>query len=148
MNDGKRLNKPLIKPEKVAWEVMVDVFGSNYTESADYSIIVAHIETYQKAGDMRSWDTYCQKIPPAVREKLKLMMTECRRNGFVSPHAYNGKLHWRQIVTPGKMQDDLCILCTRSCALQDMLNSGEAKWKAQTIKGWHPPTPCWEDSKN
>jgi len=111
---------------------------------ADYNALVQHIEAYQKAGDMRMWDSYAAKIPQALREKWSQVLLECRRNGFIAPYVYDGKLIWRQIRTHGPMTDDLCTTCDRECKTREMIDSGEAKWRAVNIKGWREPKKCWE----
>lgn len=126
-------------------DVLAAVFKTESYESlADYKALVDHLDAYQKAGDLRSWDVYSAKIPEALRKQWSEVLSECRRNGFIAPYAYDKKMIWRQIRTHGPMTDDLCTLCDKECKTREMIDSGDAKWRTANIKGWREPKKCWE----
>lgn len=121
-----------------------EIFKSqNYENLTDYQTIVKHLISYQKGGDNRRWDEYAATIPQPLRDTLKKMLVECRRNGFVAPFVFDGEIQWRRIVTHGA-QGDLCTLCDRQCKRRDDLKSGRVKWLREHQTGYREKKPCWE----
>jgi len=114
-----------------------------YTNLLDYKIIIEHLESYQKAGENRRWDEYANRIPEQLRNTWRLILSECARNGFISPHVSNETLIFKRIETHG-VQSDLCTLCRRECKKRDDIDTGETKWRRQNVAGYHEPLKCWK----
>ena len=140
----KRHLKPLIHPEKTPEMIASEIFKSqNYENLTDYQTIVKHLISYQKGGDNRRWDEYAQPIPQALRDLLSTLLNECRRNGFVAPYVFDGKVIWRRVATYGE-QGDLCTLCERDCVRSENVDTGRVKWLRAHQGGYREPKPCWE----
>lgn len=141
---GERRLKPLINPEETPDQIMRRLFKSdNYEQMADYVSIMNHLSAYAKGGEHKRWDEYAPKIPADLRVLLGKMLTECRRNGFISPYIYYDKIKWRRVMTNGP-QGDLCTLCSRDCEIRDSIDNGDAKWKRTNMQGYREPMKCWE----
>lgn len=142
----ERLLKPLIKPQETPEQVLTRVFKSaNYEQLVDYEAIIKHLEAYQKAGNYRKWDEYAEKMPEETRARLKNILAECARQGFIAPYVYGGKLVWQRIMTHGKMTSDLCTLCELDCVKRSDIDTGVTKWRMKNQPGYREPKKCWEE---
>lgn len=136
--------KPLIIQQETPDNVLNRVFKTaEYERLTDHDSIIKHLIAYQKGGDHRRWDEYAGKIPQELRDTWALILSECRRNGFIAPYVFNGKLQWRRIMTTGK-QADLCTMCSRDCTLRNDIDEGNVKWRRQNQNGYHEPAACWK----
>jgi len=118
----------------------------DYERLTDYEGIIRHLEAYQKGGEHRRWDDYAEKIPVAVREQWKLILSECARQGFITPYVFEGKLLWRRVMTWGNSTHDLCTLCRRECQKRTDIDTGETKWRRQNVNNYHEPAKCWQST--
>ena len=135
--------RPLISPEEFPGATMRRILGVAALEhSADHSAMVKMLREYQRTGENRSWDTFRTKIPDDLLATWREILTECRRNGFVGPWAYEDKIHWRQVtsIRPG----ELCDLCERDCQRREDISSGESKRKKAENPNYQEPKRCWE----
>lgn len=105
-------------------------------QSPVYKVIVEHLAVYGRGGVHRNWENYRLKIPPDVLGQLGQILSECRRNGFMFSHAYEGKLKWHQIMTASGVKSDLCGLCERECKRREGIDNGWYRGKVE-------PDPCW-----
>jgi hypothetical protein len=112
--------------------------------SLDYETIVTHLTQYQKQGENRRWEEYRVKIPPPVLKIWGEILTDCRRNGFINPHVWDGKIMWNQIIATGPAETtDLCTLCDRVCQRREDIDTGEGKRMKTLDNNYEEPKPCW-----
>jgi hypothetical protein len=139
-----RLQKlpPLVVPEELPETTMRRIF-----KEGEYEALVSYLIAYQRAGDMRRWDEFRHKVPDDLLEALRTVMVECKRNGFIHPQAFDGKIVWSQILDNGsgpRRNADRCTLCERDCIRREMLETGEIKRRKILNPGYREPKPCWE----
>jgi len=109
--------------------------------------MVSYLLAYQRGGDMRRWDEFRHKIPDDLLASWGTVLIECRRNGFVNPHVFNGEIVWDQILDNGsgeRRNADYCTLCERDCKRRELIDSGETKRLRILNPGYHEKPPCWE----
>jgi len=120
---------------------------TNLKESADYGLLVSLLTTYQRQGELRSWDGYRAKISPQLLKLWGDILIECRRNGFIAPRAAGDKIVFRQVVSSNKHTGDLCTMCNRDCRRREQIDTGvmrEIKKLNKNNPHWSEPKPCWE----
>lgn len=86
------------------------------------------------------WGKIREKVPEALLNKLCLVMTESRENGFVNPHVREGEVVWHQMTGDefGRNHSCKCDLCETD------FSSGKCKGKPfRNIKGMKEFKPCW-----
>jgi hypothetical protein len=113
----------------------------------EYEAMVSYLLAYQRAGDMRRWDEFRHKIPDDLLTAWGTVLIECRRNGFVNPHVFNGEILWDQILDNGsgeRRNADRCTLCERDCKRRELIDSGETKRLRILNPGYHEKPPCWD----
>lgn len=117
---------------------------SHLEDSADFQSIVGYLSTYQRQGDNRRWDDFRNKIPPPLLKLWGDILIDCRRNGFVRPRIYDGKIAWDQVVDNGPERNgDLCTMCERECMRREKIDSGEWKYIKSLNKDAKEPSTCW-----
>jgi hypothetical protein len=87
------------------------------------------------------WDEIAKKIPAELRDKIALVLKECRQNGFINPHISNGKLVWSQILghERNRKYNCQCDLCDNDTT------SGTCRGRfVNNNQGHRDFKPCWE----
>ena len=133
-------------PEELPETTMRRIF-----KEGEYEAIFSYLMAYQRAGDMRRWDEFRHKVPDDLLAALKNVMIECKRNGFIHPQAFDGKIVWSQILDNGsgeRRNADLCTLCDRDCRRREMVDTGDMKRKKLMGIPIHEPKPCWVHDEN
>ena len=143
-----RLQKlpPLVVPEEMPETTMSRIFNPG-----EYDAMVTYLLAYQRGGDLRRWDEFRNRIPDELLISWGIVMIECKRNGFVNPHVFNGKIIWDQILENGsgeRRNADLCTLCDRDCRRREMVDTGDMKRKKLMGIPIHEPKPCWVHDEN
>jgi hypothetical protein len=123
--------------------------GNDLSGNEDYKSMVLHLEAYQKMGDNRNWSEYKNRIPDKLLEKWMMILTDCRRNGFIGPVMEYGRMVWQQVVTKGEpMTGNLCTMCDRPCKRREDFNSGEEKLRRLNMReSYVEPKVCWDTSR-
>lgn len=137
-----RLQKlpPLVVPEELPETTMRRIF-----KEGEYEAIFSYLMAYQRAGDMRRWDDFRNKIPPDLLKLWGDVLIECRRNGFIGPRVENGEIVWMQVIgTTDVRNGDLCTMCDRACRRREMTDTGASKQMRILHPGWHEARPCWD----
>lgn len=115
----------------------------------DLIAFTAVIKSYQGAPQDVGWDKYAANITtPGTRDMVKRIMLECRRQGYIYPRVYDGKLYWHRIVMSEsesrKKSVDLCTLCERDCVVREDIDSGKGKWAKLRDSRYREPEKCWQ----
>ena len=133
------------------------------TTSHSIQAIKGFLTTYQRSGEHKSWDVFREKIPAPILEAWGLILSECRRNGYVGPvvkggdftdkQFMGGKIVFQQILTTSDKPLDQCTLCERECLRRDEIGSGEAKRmhgknKAPGVKIYEERRPCYDQGQS
>lgn len=136
---------PVIAPQEFPTQTMCRIFRcQSLVDSLDYDVMRGHLQAYAKHGDGRKWDEYRMKIPPALLETWTTVMIECRRNGFINPHVWEGKIVFDQVIATGYCEDtDPCTMCDRPCQLRERIDSGESKRRKLLDPNYREKQPCW-----
>jgi hypothetical protein len=88
---------------------------------------------YRKVRESLGWDEYSKRLGMETRDTMADVLKECRKNGYVNPHVYNGKLYWDFVAyhpDDKRKTQNQCCLCEFDCSRKD--------WKGVLIK-----EPCW-----
>ncbi len=144
----QRLRKrpPVVIPEEMPGTTMRRIFkASDLRESEDYESIKKHLNQYKKQGDNGRWEEYRFKIPPDLLETWRILLIECKRNGFANPHMRRGEIVFDQLISPGKNVDtDACTLCERDCRIRENIDAGECKRLKLIDNSYREPKKCWQ----
>ena len=121
--------------------------AGNLDESEDYKSIKNHLYLFKRHGEHRRWDEYRNKVPQELLFTWAVVMTDCRRNGFIAPHMENGMIVFDQVLASGMGNADLCTMCERYCLRRDMIDTGELKRRKAVNKDYQELKPCWKGAK-
>jgi hypothetical protein len=99
----------MVTPNRYPEEIMQDVLTYGERES-----LTEYLTTYQRTKP--EWDNFKSKLPDILLSKLKTILSDCRKNGFVNPHIQQGKIVWRQIMgnERSRGESDECTLCVNN----------------------------------
>lgn len=86
------------------------------------------------------WNLFRTKIPESLLEKIKNVMHECKKIGYISPVVINGEVVFRQVLGQKRnyKNTDKCTLCSSSFI--DGTCMGKSKYNKQNQRVF---APCW-----
>lgn len=110
-----------------------------YLSLSEFDAVKKLLLSYQKSRS--EWDVFRRKIPSELLEKWKLVMDNCRENGYIAPKIIHGdELIWSQILGFKRNfgNANRCSVCSAT------FFSGVCKGKSKYKQEHYMFVPCWE----
>ncbi|MFA5728512.1 MAG: hypothetical protein WC957_03720 [Candidatus Neomarinimicrobiota bacterium] len=129
-----RTRPPYTTPIRWPKEIIAD-----YLDYQEQQAWIGFIQMKQKTNG--EWEDIRKKMPPELLEKTARVLSDCRRNGFINPKVFNGKLYWYQIMGSERNRNHNCEcdLCDRN------MTSGTCMGKFINNRLGHRDfKKCWE----
>jgi len=129
-----RVRPPLVTPVRMPNEIV-----DGLLLQSEKDMLIQHLINFQKSDC--SWDSYRSKIPDTILDKFKVILKECKRNGFICPRVRQGILVWSQVLGDkrNRSASDECTLCDNN------FHSGTCRGRNFiTLNGGTNFKKCWE----